>query len=267
MRKYTAFFRMRFLTGLQYRTAAVAGIATQFVWGTMEILLFLAFYDTNADAFPMTMSATVAYIWLQQAFLMLFMAWAMDNEPFELIMSGNIAYTLCRPIHIYSLWFAQSTATRLSKASLRCFPVLTVALLLPAPFGLTLPKDIQTFLYFIVSMVLALLVAVAFCMLIYMLSFFTVSPMGLRMLFLSLYELLSGAVVPLPFFPDALRPIAEILPFAAAQNIPFRIYSGDLAGMEMYYSLLLQLFWLTVLIAVGRLLCRKAMKKTVIQGG
>lgn len=267
MKKYIAFFRMKFLVTLQYRTAAVAGIATQFVWGAMETFLFHAFYNTDAAAFPMTMSATAAYIWLQQAFLMLFMAWAMDNEPFELIMNGNIAYTLCRPIHIYSLWFAQSTATRLSKASLRCIPVLVVAMILPAPFGLSLPKDIQTFLWFIVSMILALLVAVAFCMLIYMLSFFTVSPMGLRMLFLSLYELLSGAVVPLPFFPDTLRPIAEMLPFAAAQNIPFRIYGGDLVGTKMIQSLCFQLFWLIVLVIIGRLLCRKAMKKTVIQGG
>lgn len=267
MKKYFAFFRMRFLVNLQYRTAAAAGILTQFVWGSMETFLFHAFYNTDAAAFPMTMSATAAYIWLQQAFLMLFMAWTMDNEPFELIMSGNIVYTLCRPIHIYSLWFAQSTATRLAKASLRCIPVLVVALLLPAPFGLSLPKDIQTFLWFLISMVLALLVAVACCMIIYMLSFFTVSPMGLRVIFLSLYELLSGAVVPLPFFPDAFRPIAENLPFAAAQNIPFRIYGGDLVGAELYQSLLLQLFWLIVLAAVGRLLCRKAMKKTIIQGG
>lgn len=44
MRKYIAFFRLRFSMGLQYRAAALAGIVTQFVWGTMEILMFRAFY-------------------------------------------------------------------------------------------------------------------------------------------------------------------------------------------------------------------------------
>ena len=43
MKKYLSFFRLRFITGLQYRTAALAGIATQFFWGAMEILTFRAF--------------------------------------------------------------------------------------------------------------------------------------------------------------------------------------------------------------------------------
>ena len=42
MKKYLSFFRLRFITGLQYRTAALAGIATQFFWGAMEILTFRA---------------------------------------------------------------------------------------------------------------------------------------------------------------------------------------------------------------------------------
>ena len=44
MKKYLSFFRLRFITGLQYRTAALAGIATQFFWGTMEILTFRALF-------------------------------------------------------------------------------------------------------------------------------------------------------------------------------------------------------------------------------
>ena len=63
---------MRFIMGLQYRTAALAGIITQFFWGAMEILIFVAFYRTDAAAFPMSMEATSSYIWLQQAFLAFF---------------------------------------------------------------------------------------------------------------------------------------------------------------------------------------------------
>lgn len=267
MKKYRSFFRMHFLVGLQYRTAAVAGIATQFVWGSMEILVFNAFYGTNADAFPMTFSATASYIWLQQAFLMLFMAWVMENELFDMIISGDIAYTLCRPVHLYSMWFARTTAVRLSKACLRCFPVLIITAFIPAPFGLSLPPDAETALWFLLTMILGILVTVSLCMVVYMLSFFTVSPMGLRMVFLSVYELLSGAVVPLPFFPDGFKEIVELLPFAAAQNIPFRIYGGDIVGTEIYKAVASQLFWIVVLVLTGRLLCRAAMKKTVIQGG
>lgn len=114
MKKYLSFFRMRFLMGLQYRAAAAAGVITQFTWGFMELLVFRAFYQADASAFPMSFEAVVSYIWLQQAFLALFMAWMMEPEIFSSIMDGNIAYEMCRPVHIYSMWFARSVANRVS---------------------------------------------------------------------------------------------------------------------------------------------------------
>ncbi|MEG2605541.1 MAG: ABC transporter permease, partial [Clostridia bacterium] len=83
MKKYLSLLRIRFLTGLQYRTAAAAGAATQLAWGMMELLLFRAFYRANASAFPMTFQQLAAYIWLQQAFMPLVMNWLWDMELFE----------------------------------------------------------------------------------------------------------------------------------------------------------------------------------------
>ena len=78
MKKYISFFVIRFSMGLQYRAAALAGVVTQFAWGMMEIMIYTAFYQTDAAAFPMTMAATASYIWLQQSFLCLFMSWLTD---------------------------------------------------------------------------------------------------------------------------------------------------------------------------------------------
>ena len=50
MNKYLSFFRLRFVNSLQYRSAAFAGIATQFFWGLMELLLFSAFYRAGDTA-------------------------------------------------------------------------------------------------------------------------------------------------------------------------------------------------------------------------
>ena len=122
MKKYLAFFRLRFSMGLQYRAAALAGMATQFVWGAMEILMFRAFYLADKNAFPMTFHATASYVWMQQAFLALFMVWMMENDIFDAITDGNIAYELCRPVDIYPMWFARSLASRFSRAVLRCMP-------------------------------------------------------------------------------------------------------------------------------------------------
>lgn len=267
MKKYIAFFRLRFSMGLQYRAAALAGIVTQFVWAAMEILMFRAFYKTQPEAFPMTFQATCAYVWMQQAFLALFMAWMMENEIFDSIVNGNIAYELCRPINIYNMWFARSLANRFSKAVLRCLPILLVAAFLPAPYGLMLPVSIPAFLLFLLTLFMGVGVTVAFCMLVYMVSFFTISPAGIRMVAVSVVEFFQGAVIPLPFFPDGIRKIFELLPFASMQNVPLRIYSGDLYGNDMWQAILLQFFWLFVLTGMGRILDALAMKKITVQGG
>lgn len=267
MKKYFAFFRLRFSMGFQYRVAALAGLTTQFVWGFMQIMIYKAFYEADANAFPITFSATASYIWMQQAFLAFFAAWMMENEIFDIVTNGNIAYELCRPIKVYNMWFARSLANRMSKAALRCLPILIVAVLLPEPYGITAPASTIHFFLFVITLVLGLLVTVAFCMLVYGLTLFTISPQGLRIVFTSSVEFFAGAIIPLPFFPEKIQALMELLPFAAMQNVALRIYSGSLTSQEMCKTIFLQVFWLIVLLILGSMLCRYAEKKITIQGG
>ncbi len=267
MKKYFSFFRLRFFMGLQYRTAAAAGIVTQFFWGAMEILVYRAFYEADAAVFPMSFEAVVTYIWLQQAFLAVFGAWIMEGEIFDAIRNGNIAYELCRPVSIYQMWFSRSLANRTSKALLRCIPILVVASLLPSPYGLRLPASPLHAGVFLLTLVLGLLVIVAFTMLVYITTFYTLSPEGVRIFCVSAVEFFAGAVIPLPFFPEKIRYILELLPFAAMQNVPLRIYSGSMSGDEMLRAVCLQVFWLAAMVAAGRSLCRRAERKVTVQGG
>lgn len=267
MKKYLSFFRIRFSNGLQYRLAAYAGIITQFAWGFMELLMFSAFYKSNPSAFPMEFSQLSSYIWLQQAFIALFMTWFLENDIFSAITSGNIAYELCRPMDLYNMWFTKNLASRLSKAILRCFPILFIVVFLPKPFNLSLQITFVKFLIFIVSMTLAFIVVVALCMLIYITAFYTLSAAGIRIVLVSLIEFCSGAVIPIPFLPNKIRIILEVLPFASMQNMPFRIYSGNISGKELIIGVLLQVFWAITLVGLGKLLMKKALKRVIVQGG
>jgi ABC-2 type transport system permease protein len=267
MKKYIAIIRIRFINSLQYRAAAIAGMATQFAWGLMEILAFSAFYRANPAAFPMEFSQTVSYIWMQQALLALFMVWFLEGEIFASITSGGIAYELARPVDLYSRWFCQSMANRLAKAVLRCFPILIVAFIVPEPFRMSLPVNAGQFILFLVSASLSLFVVVSFSMLIYISTFYTLSPMGVRLISAVLADFMAGATIPLPFFPPAFLAVAELMPFAAMQNMPLRIYSGNIAGTDAALGIGLQLFWLLVLVLIGRLLMKNALKRVVVQGG
>lgn len=267
MKKYLFFFRIRFITGLQYRAAAFAGIVTQFAWGFLSILTYRAFYRTDAASFPMSLSATVSYLWLQQAFLSFFAVWMMENDIFDTIVSGNISYELCRPVDLYGMWYTKSAAMRLSRAALRCFPILLVAAFLPEPYGIAAPASLLHFLLFLIALLLGFAMTVSFCMFVYILAFYTISPQGLRILFTSSVEFFAGAVIPLPFFPERLQKIMELLPFAAMQNVALRIYSGSMDSYEIKKALILQIFWLAVMTGVGKILCSRAVRKVTVQGG
>jgi len=74
-------------------------------------------------------------------------------------------------------------------------------------------------------------------------------------------------VIPLPFFPEKVKKVLELLPFASMQNVPLRIYSGSMTEEEMMRAIVLQVIWLVILVIVGKALCGLAEKKVVVQGG
>ena len=267
MKKYYCFFKLRFATGLQYRMASVTALTTQLIWGLMECLAYKAIAEASGGNLPMDYSSIVTYIWLKEALLVLFNTWAADNDLFAMIINGNIAYELCRPVSIYSMWFSRTTGARNAEAIMRCIPVLFCAFLMPAPYRMTLPVNCISFLLFLLTLFLAMGITITFCMIVYMLCFFTISPQGWRMVLTGAVDFLSGNVIPLPFFPKKFLFLVEMSPFAYMQNVPFRIYSGDLAGGEIYQCILKQIFWLAALMFLGVVLWKQAEKRIVVQGG
>ena len=267
MRACLSFFRMRFKHTLQYRAAAWAGVSTQFFWGFMEIQLYRAFYADHAEAFPMALSAIVSYIWLRQALLALLNTWTVEQELFDMILTGNVAYELCRPVNLYGMWFARTVANRISKAVLRFCPILLVASLLPAPWGIGLPAGTAAFFGFIISLILALCVTSALVLIMYFSCFFTVSSDGVRAIMVPVADLLSGGLIPLPFMPGWMATILRFSPFGAMANAPLRIYGGDIAGAAMLETIGLQVFWLIALVAIGYHMQNRGMRRLCVQGG
>lgn len=274
MKAYFSIFRVRLLIGLQYRAAALAGVATQFFWGFIYIMIFQAFYasigtDSSfmGKAIPISFRQMVDYIWLQQSFLVFIMLWYRDTELFGLITNGNIAYELCRPFSLYNFWYSKLIAQRISGAILRCLPILLLAFALPKAYRLGLPDSLETLILFIITLLLGLLVVVAISMLIYISVFYTMSPAGSMLIIAALGEFFAGLVIPIPLMPLWLRNIAYVLPFRLSTDLPFRIYSGSIQHQEALWSIGVQLLWLTILIFIGKYFMKQALAKVTVQGG
>lgn len=267
MRKYSSVLSLRLHQGLQYRTAALAGVATQFFWGAISIMLFLTFYGEQDIVNAFSKEQMVTYLWLRQAFLAFIALWMRDNELFDLIKTGNIAYELCRPVDIYSFWYSKLLSSRVASALLRFFPILLVAFFLPEPYALSLPSSLSSGLLFIIALLLGVIINVAISMFIYISVFITLSPMGSLLLFSVVGEFLSGLIVPIPLMPLWLKNILMFLPFQYTGDMAFRIYSGNISLENAIIGIFIQLFWVAFLMICGRSLMNKALKHLVVQGG
>ncbi|HEY2255180.1 MAG TPA: ABC transporter permease, partial [Variovorax sp.] len=171
VRPYAAAFASRFLQMLQYRTAALAGFATQCWWGGIKVMVLAAFYGSAAaERVPMTLAHAITYTWLAQGLLTL-LPWAGDPEVAQAARSGSIAYDRLRPVDAYALWYARSAgwiaARVLPRLALMVgFAAVALPLLGWGEWGWQLPQDAAAAVAFALSSGLALLLSASMVMLL-----------------------------------------------------------------------------------------------------
>ena len=82
--------------------------------------------------------------------------------------------------------------------------------------------------------------------------------------------LLSGASIPLAFFPESLRNVVQYLPFKCIYDTPLNVLlqkEGYTLNSGILYKLLLQLFWCIALTLAGKLFWSVSVKKITVNGG
>jgi ABC-2 type transport system permease protein len=269
---YLAIVSARFRMLLQYRSAALAGLFTQVFFGLTLIMIYEAFYRSSAaSARPMAFAQVVSYVWLAQALLAM-LPWNADGEVRAMVRSGAVAYELCRPVDLYGLWYARAVAQRTAPTMLRAAPMAVFAAIgLPllglGEWRLEPPPSLAAGAGFAAALACALALACAISVLINISLLWTISGDGVVMLVATAVSLLSGLLVPLPLFPDWAQPILRWLPFAGLADLPFRIYNGHIAVGGLALALAQQLGWTIALVALGRRLLGRGLRRLVVQGG
>ena len=267
MKMYLAYFRLKFKTGLQYRAAALAGMSTQFFFGFVFVSVYIAFYNSGSGNLPMELKDVVTYVWLGQAFFSVIYLWYKDKEIVDLIKSGNLAYELIRPQKIYFMWFSKIYGDRLSNLVLRMAPVIIVGMILPGAYKMHIFIPILRFLLFIIAIILSNILMISLVLFYHVIFLYTLDDKGIMAIFTVLSDVLSGLTIPIPFFPEFLQKISNILPFRYVTDFPFRLYVGCIPYKECLVSYFVQIIWIVILIFSGYFLTKNALKKVQVQGG
>ena len=271
MQAYGSLFVARFALLLQYRAAALAGVATQLFWGFVKVMVLEAFFIQSTTAQPITVHEAIGYVWLGQAFLVAIVPWSGDRDIQALIRSGAIGYDLLRPTDLYSFWFTRALAMRTAPIILRAVPLLCITMLLFPVVGLSgwslAPPSVAALVAFCCSLIGAILLSATLTMLLTVSMMWTLSGEGVNSIFPTLIIIFSGMIVPLPLFPEWIKPLLNALPFSGLLDHPFRLFVGNLPPAALFPVLLHQAVWIFILVLLGRFLVSRGVHKLVIQGG
>jgi ABC-2 type transport system permease protein len=234
------------------------------------IMVYEAFYRSTDRPQPMTFPQVVSYVWLGQALLAL-LPWNVDAEVKAMVRSGAVAYELCRPIDLYSLWFARAMAWRTAPTILRAVPMAILAMFVLPLIGLgewrLHPPTLAGGVAFVGAMACTLLLSCALTTLTNITLMWTVSADGTVVMLTALVTLFSGMIIPLPLFPDWAQPALMAMPFAGLVDLPYRVYVGNIAPSGIPAVIVRQLLWTAALVLFGRWLLARGLRRVVVQGG
>jgi ABC-2 type transport system permease protein len=268
-RPYRAAFASRFQSMLQYRTAALAGFATQCWWGALKVLILAAFYSAATDP-PITLTQAITYTWLAQGcFAML--PWIGDPEIGLAVRTGAVGYDRLRPVDTYAFWYVRAAGWMLARLAPRVALMFSFAAVLMPLLGLQawswqLPASFGAGALFALSLSLGLLLSCAVVMLINIVATASLNDRGIVTLVTPLVVIFSGNLLPLALFPDWMQTALLLQPFAGVLDIPSRIYFGNLAGDAALAGLGIQLCWVVTSIGCGRVALSLTMRRLEMQG-
>lgn len=263
MFSYWAIVSARFRTLLQYRVAAMAGLGTQLFWGLILTMIFEGFFRSSTASQPMELEEVVTYIWLGQAFFAL-LPINVERDIRDLIRTGAVSYELLRPLDLYTLWFSRVLAMRTAPTLLRSVPLVVIAGLL---LNMQAPATWASAGVFVLAMLGALLLSSVITTLLNISMLWTVSGDGVAGIAPAAVLIFSGALVPVPFFPEWAQTVLEILPFRGLLDTPFRLYLGHIPPGDAVFTLAHQLAWTVGLVVVGRWVLSRGVRRLVVQGG
>lgn len=263
LRFYFEVARSAFRRQLIYRWANIAGLLTNIVFGIIFSYVMIALYHVRSSAGGYDLTDALRYVWLVQSMVMTVLTFGWYDLMLT-IRSGEVVSDLSKPCDFYWYWFSREIGRSCYYLLYRGLPTYLTGMLL---FGLGAPLSWQSWPAFLLSLAFGAMTGIAYRVLFNLAAFWILEARAVGTLATVIALIFTGNYVPLPFFPDWLRTIADWLPFSGLMSVPAQIFLGKLTGLELLLEFLRQVGWLLVLTLIARYTAARASRRVVAQGG
>lgn len=211
----------------------------------------------------MSFSETMIYLVLASAlfnFMEMWIVWNMGRE----IQTGQIVVDLLKPVGYRAYKFFGGFGECVVKLFTTFLPTAIVVFFV-SDGAIKLGLNV---LLFVISAFMSLAINYFINFMVGTICMYTESIWGVNIVKVVIVNLLSGATVPIAFFPPLLKSITMFLPFQAIINSPLELLLHPEYGpLEILRVLGLQLFWVLALNFLSEGFFRVSLRRITINGG
>ena len=265
---YKPFVSNEMKTQMAYKGAFYLFIVISLFSAFIMYFLWMAIYGSSNEAVlgGLSQNEMVVYIFMVYVTSSV-VSISISEWVSEDVVKGSVAMNLIKPIDY-----------RLSLMA-RAFGNMLYRFLVPSVFiwiGIEIYKvyilgmgmtPLSNMLLYSLSTLMSFLIFILFDFCFGMIAFFTTYVFGMILVKEALLSFLTGQLIPLSFFPEAVQRLFDFLPFSSMVYTPVMIYLGKYTTSELIFVLARQVIWICLLYLLGNLVWKKVTKKLIVLGG
>ena len=250
----------------KFYTAYRAWVWAEFIVQVMAMVVLYFFwqavYASGGTLGDLTFQQTINYVMIAQLLMPLVENRLIFNFGW-MLREGQVAIDLLRPLDFQARFYVEAVGNLALNLLVKA-PLLIIAVIF---FQVQLPRDVATWLVFLIALILGHAVMFCFDWIFACLAFYSTETWGLSVVRVAVVTFFSGALFPLQMMPEWLQAIARLLPFAQSVYVPVSFLSGVTPISAAPQAWLVQLGWLAGLWLLSRLVFSRSVRKVTVQGG
>lgn len=263
--KYKSLLKAGIMESLQFRMSMILVVVCNLLYLLLIYHLWKAiFASAGTDMVNgMTFSDTMIYLVFASAlfsFMEMWLVWDMGRD----IQDGRIVVDLLKPMPYRTYLFFSLCGECVVNFFTTFMPTAIVVYFVSGAdihLGMNL-------IWFVISVVCSLLINYYINFVIGTVCMYTESIWGINIMKEVVIGVLSGATIPLAFFPEGLKNVVMYLPFQAIINSPLELLLHAEYGLQKIMEIIaLQLFWLIVLRIFSGCFFKLSVRKITVNGG
>lgn len=264
-RAYLTLMRSSVMENMQFRMSVLVMLFGNMVYLVIIYHLWKAIYASvnTPTVNGMTFTDTMIYLVLASAqfsFMEAYLVWDMGRS----VQDGSIIVQLIKPMPyaVYQLFtIAGGNLFYFTVTFIPTFFIVEIITHQAIPLGVNL-------MYYLLSVIFGSMINFAVDYFVGTICLYTQSIWGINIMKQTLVAFLSGATVPLAFFPEPLYRIVMFLPFHAIYNTPLTLLiHDDLPAAEVCGMLFTQFVWMVVVFVLAGAFWKVSEKVITVNGG